>query len=119
MKNTILMLMTLFSTFSNAQTKKPSTTKDSKPEIDILYEKYKDKEDITLFTPHGNLYGNVSVEFNEDEKPVSVSIQGNSENKPAIAEFISNTIKMKLKQGYKPTKVPFGWNAWTYAELVE
>ena len=117
-------MLTLFSTYLNAQTKKPATTKPAtatpaKPEIDKLYEKYKDSETITLFTPHGDLYGNVSIELNDNEKPISVTIHGVSENKPAIAEFISNTIKMKLKQGYKATKVPFGWDAWNYAELVE
>jgi hypothetical protein len=124
MKNTLLLLIVLLSTCVNAQTKKPistkpSTKKPTKPEIDKLYEKYKDSEIITLFTPHGDIYGNVSTEINDNEKPVSVTIHGVSDNKPAIAEFISTTIKMKLKQGYKATKVPFGWEAWNYAELVE
>jgi len=124
MKNIFLLLLILFTAHVNAQTKKPAPskstiTKSAKSEIDELYEKYKDSKNITLFTPHGNLYGNIYIEMNDNEKPVSVTIHGVSENKPAISEFISNTIKMKLNQGYKATKVPFGWNAWSYAELVE
>ena len=47
MKNTLLLLIVLLSTCVNAQTKKPistkpSTKKPTKPEIDKLYEKYKD-----------------------------------------------------------------------------
>lgn len=126
MKNTLLLLLVVLSTtIVYAQTKKPAsktkpaTAKPSKPEIDKLYEKYADSKNITLYTPHGDLFGNVYIEMNDNEKPISVSIHGVSENKPAIAEFISNTIKMKLKQGYKATKVPFGWDSWNYAELVE
>lgn len=119
---TILLIIIFSTTLLNAQTKKTNTTasqKPAKPEIDKLYEKYKDSDNITLYTPHGDINGNVQIEFNNNEKPVSVTINGNSTNKAAIAEFISNTIKMKLKQGYKATKTPFFWGSLPYTEIVE
>jgi hypothetical protein len=103
---------------ANSQINKPVETKQVKPEIDKLYERYKDSDIITLYTPHGELQGNVTVLLNDEGKPVSVTIKGNSENKSAIAEFISNTIKMKEEQGYGAEKTPFGWDVWSYTELV-
>ncbi|ATA73071.1 MULTISPECIES: hypothetical protein [Capnocytophaga] len=117
MKKIILFItLAIFTGYVNGQNKKTSATKS---EIDKLYEKYKDSDNITLFTPQGDLQGIVTIKMNDNYKPVSITIKGSSEHKASIAEFISNTIKMKLKQGYKVTKAPFGWNTWSYAELVE
>ncbi|MEY5047614.1 MAG: hypothetical protein RLZZ175_973 [Bacteroidota bacterium] len=120
MRHILLLILLSFTVFVNAQTKpKSKKSTPTKPEIDKLYEKYKDSDSITLYTPHGELFGNVNIDMNENNKPISVQIYGHSENKSAIAEFISNTIKMKLKQGYKATKMPFGWGSWSFTELVE
>ena len=120
MKKALLSIMILAFYFSaNAQTKNSKITKSAKPEIDKLYEKYKDLENITLYTPHGELYANVFININDNDKPISITIHGVSNNKPAISEFISNTIKMKTKQGYKVTKAPHGWGFGTYAEDIE
>lgn len=118
MKNIFLLLLTLFTTCINAQTKKTATPVSKKSEIDKLYEKYKDSKNITLFTSHGDIYGDVHIKLNDNKKPISVEISGFTENKPAIAEFISNTIKMKLKQGYKITKSPLNWGFYDNEEII-
>ena len=118
MKKLLLSLFLLLIINVNAQTKK-SSSPPSKSEIDNLYIKYKGQEGITLYTSYGELYGKIYTESNSNEKAVSVTIHGNSENNPAIAEFISTTIKMKLKQGYKATRVPLGWNSLNSVEYVE
>jgi hypothetical protein len=103
---------------NNTQSNKAISSPKSKSEIDKLYEKYKGVESIVLYTPHGDLNGNISIELNDKELPVSVSVFGNSNNKAAIAEFLSNTIKMKLGQGYVVKDQPFGWGSIPTTELV-
>ena len=107
MKNYLFILLAIATLHANAQIKKPvkktikktSAIKKSKPEIDRLYEKYKNSDYITLYTPHGDLEGEVFIETNDLDKPISINISGVSGNKSAISEFISNTIKMKERQG--------------------
>lgn len=98
-----LILLSFLFINSNGQTTKTtsSQTKSSKPEIDRLAEKYKNIPEVTLYTSHGELYGNVVIENNPDEKPQSVSISGTSANKDAIEEFLNGLIAQKKKQGYK------------------
>ena len=119
MKKIIFLLLALFSISVNAQTKKPSITKPSKSEIDILYDKYKDTENINLLTPLGDLYGNIIIKYNSSKKPASIRINGISANKAMIASFISNTIIMKINQGYKPTDDTFLWGYNSYSELIK
>jgi hypothetical protein len=104
-----LLLLIFILTLANvtAQTKK-TTPKKAKPEIDALYENYKNSNIITLYTSNGEIYGHVLIEKNSDDKPVSVKISGTSSSKTAISEFIRNTIDMKIKQGYKTTENPQG-----------
>lgn len=95
-----ILLIGCFFTISIAQvkTQKKATNKKPMLEIDRLYAKYKNQETITLTTTKGDFEGNVSIELNESNKPISVSIEGLTSNIGALSEFISNTIKMKLKQ---------------------
>lgn len=52
MKKIVLFItLVVFTGYVNGQNKKTSATK---PEIDKLYEKYKDSDNITLFTPRGS-----------------------------------------------------------------
>lgn len=103
MKKIIFIL--LFSTLHNmlfSQTAvKTSSKTPAKSEIDKLAEKYKDVWEITLFTSHGDLKGDVIIENNSDKKPQSVNISGESTNADAVAEFLSQIIAQKRKQGYK------------------
>lgn len=71
-------------------------------EIDRLYNIYKNKDSINLVTPHGNLLGYVIINKNDEDKPESVRISGFSHNKSAVVSHLANTIKMKIKQGYRP-----------------
>ena len=119
MKIKLFLILALFSTLVNAQSKKPATTKPAQQEIDKLYDKYKDTKNINLLTPLGDLYGNVTIKYNSSKKPVSVKINGTSANKAMIASFISNTIIMKINQGYKPTDDTFLWGYDSYAELIK
>ncbi len=111
-KGFILILILLFVVKTYPQTntyqKKPATKQQSLSEIDRLYNKYKNIDTITLYTSTYNLEGFVYISFNDNKKPYSISISGNSKStisfdydKKAISEFLSNTIKMKIKQGYK------------------
>lgn len=118
MRRTLILIISIsilsISLFSQAKKKTQST---SKPEIDRLYDKYKSMDVITLYTPHGNLEGSISVETNDDEKPASVCIEGKSYNEQAFSAHLTNTIRMKLQQGYKPIKNYT--NVYTYSELIE
>ena len=69
--------------------------------MDALYKKYRNSDTIAIFTPYGELNGKVIIEKNDKGLPVSVCIYGNSPNEDAVTEFLVNTVKMKLKQGYK------------------
>lgn len=95
-----ILLISCITTISIAQIKTQKKAVNKKPmlEIDRLYEKYKNIKTITLFTTEGNFEGNVSIEFNESKKPISVIIEGKTENSTALTEFLIKTIKMKLKQ---------------------
>lgn len=102
----------LFSqTNSKAQTK-PAV----KPEIDKLAEKYKDMDVVTLFTSQGELNGEVEIKNNPDNKPQAVKISGQSENNDAVAEFLSEIIGQKIKQGYKHAD---GYNEPTDARWIK
>ncbi|MNP98419.1 hypothetical protein D3C85_110370 [compost metagenome] len=99
-KTLLLLIYILTSAIVLGQTKK-ATTKKAKPEIDVLYENYKNSKSITLYTSSGEITGGVIVEKNSENKPVSIKISGSSSNKNSVSEFINNTIAMKKKQGYK------------------
>ncbi|MCD6013854.1 MAG: hypothetical protein K0Q79_3716 [Flavipsychrobacter sp.] len=107
MKKLFILLVLIFvSVISHAQSKVPAKTA-STSEIDNLYKKYKDSKTVVLYTPLGDLDGNVSIEMNSNEKPVSVSISGETSSLDALVEFLYNTMLMKKKQGYRPTKNTF------------
>lgn len=96
----LLLIFILTSAIVLGQTKK-AAPKKVKPEIDVLYENYKDSKSITLYTSNGEITGDVLVEKNSENKPVSIKISGSSNNIKSVSEFINNTIEMKKKQGYK------------------
>jgi hypothetical protein len=101
-KKSIILFLFLITIQLFGQTKiKPKSNTQSKPEIDKLAEKYKETEVITLFTSHGDLIGDVEIDYNPDEKPQAVRISGKSINQDAISEFLSEIISQKEKQGYK------------------
>jgi len=118
MRRTLILFVSIsiLSTSLYSQVKKKTQT-TSKPEIDRLYEKYKNTDFITLYTPHGELEGSVKVEMNDDDKAKSVYIQGHAYNQPAIVAHLTNTIRMKLQQGYKPIK-NYTYDG-TYSDLIE
>jgi hypothetical protein len=70
-------------------------------EIDRLYNKYKNKETITIYSTFGELNGTISTEMNASNKPESIEIYGTTNDTDAISEIIYELIKQKLKQGYK------------------
>lgn len=94
----LLTLVTSFTSFS--QTKKSTSKPVTKSEIDRLADKYKNTPTITIFTSHEDLIGSVDIDYNVDAKPEAIRITGDSKNKDAVAEFISNIIAQKKKQGY-------------------
>jgi hypothetical protein len=107
LKTIVLLIFIMTSAIVTGQTKK-ATPKKAKPEIDVLYENYKDSKSITLYTSNGEITGYVAIEKNSDNNPVSIMISGTSNSKTAISEFITNTIAMKTKQSYKITENPNG-----------
>ena len=98
----------------------PTTKKTSgtKSEIDRLYEKYKnsDDESITLYTPFGELYGTLKINFNSSKKPESIIISGSTNNKEAVARFIADFIQQKLSANYSDPKCSFS-TAWEYESI--
>lgn len=99
MKNIIFIF--LVTTLTNLTFGQTNTKTTSQPEIDKLAAKYKDIEVITLFTSHGDLNGDVEIKNNPDNKAQAVKISGQSTNSDAVAEFLSEIIAQKIKQGYK------------------
>ena len=94
-----ITLLILISHLSFSQTKKKAV--QTKPEIDQLYSKYKDNEQITLYTAFGELIGDVNCKLNSDNKPESIEIKIQTENREAAARLITDLIQQKLKNNYK------------------
>ena len=90
-----------------------------KSEVDALFAKYQDTDNVKLFTAFGDLFGDVLLIKNKKRQAQSVKISGNSENKAAITSFISYTIKMKLNQGYKVVNVPYGWDEKEIEKIIK
>lgn len=100
-KQLTILLCLLISLVGNAQVKNNIKKPQTKSQIDNLYEKYKDTKTITLYTPIENLEGDVNIELNDNNKPISISISGETNSEDALNEFLRNAIIMKKKQGYK------------------
>jgi hypothetical protein len=96
-----ILAFTSVSSMINAQTKKTKTNKTTKPEIDRLAEKYKDNPAITIYTSYANLIGNITINYNIDNKPESIDMDIKSDSRNAVEEFVENIVSQKLKQGYK------------------
>ncbi len=98
------------STTKKTTTKKTSTTKKTaksktstgKREIDKLAEKYKGKPTVDFSTSYVELHGDVIISRNSELLPESVriSVKG-ATNKKAVAEFLSQIVAQKKKEGYK------------------
>ena len=99
-----MVILILFSSIAFSQNKpvvkkKPSTS--SKKEIDILADKYKGKDNITVYTSHGEMTGSIYIEYNPDNKAQAVSISFSTYKEEIAKEFINIIIKQKQKQGYR------------------
>ncbi|MFZ4402005.1 MAG: hypothetical protein ACOYO1_18390 [Bacteroidales bacterium] len=98
-----MVIFILFSSITFSQNKpvlKKKTSASIKKEIDILADKYKGSDNITVYTSHGEMTGSISIEYNPDNKPQAVSISFSTDNEEIAKEFINNIIKQKQKQGY-------------------
>lgn len=85
-----------------SKTEPEKTAVVSKPEIDKLAEKYKDKPTVDFSTSNGDLTGEVTIENNPEGKPQSVRIScEDATNKKALVEFLLQIISQKKQQGYK------------------
>lgn len=101
MKYLITLSAIFFFHFNLISQVKKSSNKSDKPEIDQLYEKYKGQEAIILYTPYGEINGEVTIKLNPDNKPEAIRINITTENEDAAAKFIYDLIKQKLKAKYK------------------
>lgn len=70
-------------------------------EIDRLASKYKDGEDIVIYSTFGEIEARVSIERNADDKPESIEIGGRTNSIDAIAEIVYNLIQQKVSQGFR------------------
>jgi hypothetical protein len=99
-----LLLSVFVSSILFSQNKKPVPLKknatSTKKEIDVLADKYKGKETITVYTSHGEMVGSIYIENNPDDKPQSVSISFSTDNIEIAKEFILKVVNQKKKQGY-------------------
>jgi len=94
MKNLILYcLVTLNSISAFAQNK----------EIDRLYSIYKDDSTIVIYSTFGEIYADIYIKKNADNKPESIIIRGNSNNLNGIIEIVTGLVKQKIQQGYTKT----------------
>lgn len=99
----ILFLLPVFSLVLLGQAK-IIAQESSNSEIDRLYDFYKNKKAINLITTHGEIDASVTLEVNDAGKAKSIIIEGVTKNMLAMVSHLSNTINMKVKQGYVPVK---------------
>lgn len=97
----------LLSTIIFSQTPTDKKSKNSQLAIDILYNKYKDKDSTTIYFPGGSLKGEIKISYNENNKPSSITIQGNTRSIDYISKFVSSFVKQKLANGFKEDKDDF------------
>jgi hypothetical protein len=102
-KKKSLVLLCVFSlcfAFVNAQENIPTDNQNTHKEIEQLFKKYENTEKITVFTPQGDLEGDVKLFVNKKNEAKGVKINGVSTNKSMVIGFISYTLKLKQNQGY-------------------
>ena len=99
----ILFLLPVFSLVLLGQAK-IMAQESSSSEIDKLYDFYENKKAINLITTHGEIDASVTLEVNDAGKAKSIIIEGVTENMLAMVSHLSNTLNMKVEQGYMPVK---------------
>jgi hypothetical protein len=110
----IFLILILTNQITYSQTKKKTVT--AKPEIDQLYSKYKDSDQIILYTAFGELIGNVTCNLNVDNKPESIEILIETENREAAARFIADLIQQKLKNKYREGNATYN-STWEFESI--
>lgn len=103
-----VLFATLLSTIIFSQNPRVKKAKNQQLAIDILYNKYKDKDSTTIYFPGGSLKGKIEISYNDNSKPSSITIQGNTWSVDYIAKFVSSFVKQKLAKGFKEEKDDFG-----------
>ena len=99
----ILFLLPIYSLVLLGQTR-IMAQESSNSEIDRLYDFYENKKAINLITTHGEIDASVTLEVNDAGKAKSIIIEGVTENMLAMVSHLSNTLNMKVEQGYMPVK---------------
>ena len=114
----ILFLLPIYSLVLLGQTR-IMAQESSNSEIDRLYDFYENKKAINLITTHGEIDASVTLEVNDAGKAKSIIIDGVTENMFAMVSHLSNTINMKVEQGYVPVKnyVSFNGSYFNYLEI--
>lgn len=110
----VILILILLSQITYGQAKKKTIT--AKPEIDELYSKYKDLEGVTLYTAFGELTGSVTCNLNSDDKPESIDIVIETENRDAAARFIADLIQQKLKNKYREGNITMN-STWEFESI--
>lgn len=92
MKYLIILILLLKSVYTFSQANKVVTKSQTKKtinksEIDRLYDKYKGKDTLLLYTPFSSLIGKLDISLNFDNKPQSITIYGHSFDKDGVAFF--------------------------------
>lgn len=111
---TVILMLIVTNQITYGQAKKKTIT--AKPEIDELYSKYKDLEEITLYTAFGELTGNITCNLNSDDKPESIEIVIETENRDAAARFIADLIQQKLKNKYREGNATYN-TTWEFESI--
>lgn len=110
------MLLIIFFTSStgHSQTQVKKKAAPAQLEIDRLYANYKDQESTSIYFPGGSLYGEVSIDLNDNGKPREISITGKEDDVKTISKFLSYYIKQKVSKGFKEDgeiSMNTGWDA--------
>ncbi|MBS1641597.1 MAG: hypothetical protein JSR11_03880 [Bacteroidetes bacterium] len=92
-KRLLFLLSIIFSLALNAQTQ----TKD----IDVLYQKYKNRDTIEVTNANGTVKLAVSVILNSKGKPESIILTGYADNSTLANSLIDKLENDKKKAGYK------------------
>lgn len=118
-RKTPISLDELDSLTSPHQAKRHRSSPPAINEIDRLYKKYKGVDSMLITNVNGSFYAHISVEFNTEGKPQSITLKGESTNIETVKLFIKDLKEDRESKGYTlqpPSSDITSYNGDTYVK---